>query len=70
MWNMSKRSREQAGSDGISWYCKSCKTTKSRYNSLFSKSNLTLKQLIVWWAKQYSVLRAANEADVSENSAC
>ena len=71
---MAERKRDQAGSDGISWYCQSCKTTKSiPYNSFFTKSRLSLQQwmiLIVWWEKEYPVLKAAKEADTSDNTAC
>ena len=51
-----------------------CKTTKSiRAQSFFTKSRLSLQQwmiLMVWWAKEYPVLRAAREADTSDNTAC
>ena len=43
--NMNQRARAQAGSDGVCWYCPSCKTTKSiRDGSFFSKSKLTLQK--------------------------
>ena len=68
---MAERTRDQAGSDGICWYCRGCKTTKSiRYNT---KSRLTLRQwmiVMVWWAKEYPVLKAAKEADTTDNTAC
>ena len=71
---MAERTRDQAGSDGVCWYCRSCKTTKStRLNSFFAKSRLSLRQwmiIIVWWAKEYPVLKAAREADTSDNTAC
>ena len=64
-----ERERAQAGSDGICWWCTSCKTTRSIHiNSFFSKSKLTLRQwflLIVWWALEYSVCTAAVEAEVT-----
>ena len=42
---MAERVRPQAGSDGISWWCRTCKTTKSiRKGSFFSKSKLTLQK--------------------------
>ena len=51
-----------------------CKATKSIcYNSFFMKSRLSLRQwmiVMVWWAKEYPVLKAAREADTSDNTAC
>ena len=71
---MAERTREQAGSDGVCWYCRDCKTTKSiRVNSFFCKSKLSLQKwmiVMVWWAKEYPVLKAAKEADTSDNTAC
>ena len=53
--------------------CPSCKTTKSiRSESFFSKSKMTLSQwliLLYWWVKEYPILKAAEEADVSDVSA-
>ena len=71
---MRERERAQAGSDGICWWCTSCKTTRSiRTNSFFAKSKLTLRQwflLTVWWAREYSVCTAAVEAEVTEVTSC
>ena len=71
---MHERERQQAGSDGVCWWCTSCKTTRSiRTNSFFAKSKLTLQQwflLIVWWARQYPVGVASAEAEVTETTAC
>ena len=66
--------RQQAGSDGVGWWCTSCKTTRSiRTNSFFVKSKLTLQQwflIIVWWAWQYPVSAASAEVEVTEATAC
>ena len=52
---MHERTRAQAGSYGICWYCTACKTTKSiRHNSFFSKSKLTLQQ---WFVDIYQWLQ-------------
>ena len=71
---MAERTMEQAGCDGVCWYCRDCKTTKSfRVNSFFCKSKLSLQKwmiVMVWWAKEYPVLKAAKEADTSDNTAC
>ena len=60
-------------SDGICWYCTRCKTTKSiRESSFFTKSRITLKKwmlIMYWWAKQYPVGAAKDEADVDEHTA-
>ena len=69
---MDERTRGQAGTDGVCWWCRTCKTTKSiRCNSFFAKSKLTLQKwfiIMVWWAKQYPVCEAALEAEVTENT--
>ena len=71
---MVERKRQQAGSDGVCWSCSLCKTTKSiRVNSFFAKSKLTLRQwfiMIVWWAREYPVGKAASEAEVTETTSC
>ena len=71
---MHERTRAQAGSDGICWYCTTCKTTKSiRYNSFFSKSKLTLQQwfiAILWWSREYPVTEMAMEAEIRQATAC
>ena len=41
---MAEQTRDQAASDGICYYCRGCKTTKSiRYISFFTTSRLTLQ---------------------------
>lgn len=71
---MNERQRDQAGSDGVCWFCPTCKTTKSiRVNSFFSKSKLSLWQwflLMVWWAREYPVCAAATEAEITEATSC
>ena len=71
---MHERTRAQAGSDGICWYCTTCKTTKSiRHNSFFSKSKLTLQQwfiAILWWSREYPVTEMAMEAEIRQATAC
>ena len=71
---MRERSRAQAGSDGVSWWCPTCKTTKSiRDGSFFSKSKLTLQKWMIamlWWSREYPVTLMAEEAEIPENTAC
>ena len=71
---MSERVRPQAGSDGISWWCHTCKTKKSICKgSFFSKSKLTLQKwliAILWWTRQYPVTQMAIEAEIGEDTAC
>lgn len=71
---MRERSRAQAGSDGVSWWCPTCKTTKSiRDGSFFSKSKLTLQKWMIamlWWSREYPVTLMAEEAEIAENTAC
>ena len=59
--------------DGVSWWCRRCKRRKTiRDDSFFNKSRLTLQQwllLIYWWARQYPVSDAANEAQVDRGTA-
>ena len=56
------------------WKCGTCnKRISLRDGSFFSKSKLTLQKwaiLIYWWGKQYPVTVAADEAQVTEASAC
>ena len=71
---MNQKARTQAGSDGVCWYCPSCKTTKSiRDGSFFSKSKLTLQKwmlAILWWSREYPVTDMAMEVEITERSAC
>ena len=54
---MLERQRAQAASDGISWYCRICKTAKSiRNGSFFSKSKLSLQKWMIallWWTREH-----------------
>ena len=60
-------------SDGVTWGCPKCKTTKSiRQGSFFSKSKLSLQTwliLIYWWAQEYPVTDAAQEAECNKSTA-
>ena len=60
-------------SDGICWYCSTCKTTKSiRESSFFEKSRLPLKKwmlVMYWWARQYPVSDCKDEAEIAEHTA-
>ena len=48
-------------SDGICWYCNTCKTTKSiRESSFFAK---------LWWARQYPVSDGKDKAEIAEHAA-
>ena len=55
-------------SDGVSWWCPQCKGRKSiRDGSFFSKSKITVQRwllLLYWWARQYPVTDAMQEAEV------
>ena len=66
--------RTQAGSDGVCWSCPTCKTTKSiRDGSFFSKSKIPLQKwmmALLWWAREYPVTDFADEAEVSNHTAC
>ena len=66
--DINERERAQAGSDGVCWYCPSCKTIKSiRTASFFSKSKLTLQKWMIamlWWSREYPVTDMAMEADI------
>lgn len=67
---MAERSR--AGSDGVTWFCRICKTTKSiRAGSFFSKSQLPLQKVLIailWWSREYPVCQMAQEAEIGEDS--
>ena len=69
---MTKRPRRDV-SDGISWWCRLCKTRKTiRDGSFFSKSRLPLHKwmlLMYWWARQYPVTDASQEAEVDVGTA-
>ena len=60
-------------SDGVSWWCPQCKGRKSiRDGSFFSKSKITLQKwllLLYWWARQYPVTDAMQEAAVHRSTA-
>lgn len=60
-------------SDGCRWRCSSCqKGVSIREGSFFEKSRLPLQKwliLIYWWARQYPVSDAQEEANVSNTSA-
>ena len=65
--------RSQAGSDGVCWSCSICKTTKSINGSFFSKSKLPLQKwllALLWWAREFPVTDFADEAEISEHTAC
>ena len=70
---MTERPRPDV-SDGVSWWCRTCKGRKTiREDSFFSNSRLILQQwflLMYWWARQYPVTDAANEAGVDRGTAC
>ena len=55
------------------WRCPTCKKCISiRDKSFFAKSKLTLQKwlvLLYWWARQYPVTDAAEEAKVEDNTA-
>ena len=69
---MSEKPRSDV-TDGVSWWCRRCKGWKTiRDDSFFNKSCLTLQQwllLMYWWARQYPVSDAANEAQVDRGTA-
>ena len=70
---MRERNRSPAGTDGVCWYCTTCKTTRSiRTSSFFSKSKLPLEKwllAILWWSRQYPVTQMALEAEITESVA-
>ena len=61
-------------SDKFHWKCRRCnKRISLRDSSFFSKSKLSLQKwaiLMYWWARQYPVTDAAEEAEVTEATAC
>ena len=61
-------------SDGCRFRCPDCKKCISiRDESFFSKSRMPLQKWVVlmyWWARNYPVTDAAEEAEVTEASAC
>ena len=60
-------------SDGVSWWCPHCKGRKFiRDGSFFAKSRLTLQKwliLMYFWAREYPVGDAAEEAQVQQKTA-
>ena len=60
-------------SDGVSWWCPHCKGRKSiRDGSFFAKSRLTLQKWLIlmhFWAREYPVGDAAEEAQVQQKTA-
>ena len=60
-------------SDGYGWRCRTCKKRLgSRSKSFFDKSRLTLQQWLIlpyWWAREYPVTDAREEARVSKKMA-
>ena len=62
-------------SDGYRWRCSSSNCKKSvslRSGTFFEKSHLQLRQwivLIYWWAREYPIKDAAEEAEVDEKTA-
>ena len=69
---MTERRRSDV-SDGVSWCCPRCKGRKTvREGSFFAKSKLTLQKwllLMYFWAREYPVSDAAEEAEVQEKTA-
>ena len=67
---MVERRRRSDVSDNVSWWCPHCKGRKSiRDGSFFAKSRLTLQKWLVlmyFWAREYPVGDAAEEAQVQE----
>ena len=61
-------------SDKFHWKCRRCNKRISLCDgSFFSKSKLSLQKwaiLMYWWARQYAVTDAAEEAEVTETTAC
>ena len=52
-------------SDGVSWWCASCKTRKK--GSFFEKSHITLQQwllLLYFWAREYPVTTVAEDVGI------
>ena len=65
--------RRRDVNDGYGWQCRTCKKRLgSRSKSFFDKSRLTLQQwliLLYWWAREYPVTDAQEEARVSKKMA-
>ena len=61
-------------SDGVSWWCPSCKTRKSiRSGSFFEKSHITLQKwllLLHLWAREYPVTSVAEDIGIDSSTAC
>ena len=61
-------------SDGVSWWCPSCKTRKSiRAGSFFHKSHITLQKwllLIHCWSCEYPVTSVAVNVEIDSSTAC
>ena len=61
-------------SDGISWWCPSCKTRKSiRNGSFFQKSHITLQKwllLLHFWSREYPVTCVAEDVGIDSSTAC
>ena len=69
---MDERQRSDV-TDGYTWRCPQCKTSTSiREGSFFAKSRIKLQMwmMIIWfWARDYPVTDAANDAHVSRVTA-
>ena len=69
---MEERPRNDV-SDGVSWWCRQCKTRKSiREGSFFQRSRLTLQDwlmLLIWWAKDAPVTDVADDVEVTRMTA-
>ena len=69
---MQERPRQDV-SDGVSWWCSTCKGRKTiRDGSFFAKSRLTLQKwllIIYMWVRQYPVTDVAEEAEVELHTA-
>ena len=73
--NVSMRhGRRSDVTDGLVWRCPQCKTTRSiREGSFFTKSRLSLQKwtiLLLYWARQFPVKDAGQDAEVHKNTAC
>lgn len=69
---MEERPRRDV-SDGVSWWCRTCKTRCTiRKDSFFEKSRLSLQKWMIamyWWARQYPVKDMAQEAQIELGTA-
>ena len=74
--NVPMRERPRSDvSDGVSWWCPSCKTRKSiRNGSFFQKSHITLQKwllLLHLWSREYPVTCVAEDhVGIDSNTAC